>query len=146
IQRRSCQQARSAHRGWPGGTRQAVASGALQVMSRARSAVVVRDLPRTAGRGRGFQVGLLGGLAAALLAVMLLAVTVGQQPIPPPTVAAMLLQWLPVHPPRIWSEVDWIIVTQIRLPRVITGVFVGGALSVAGAAFQALFRNPLADP
>ncbi|HZS89803.1 MAG TPA: iron ABC transporter permease [Chloroflexota bacterium] len=115
-------------------------------MSRARSAVVLRVRPRTAARGRRLQVGLLSGLGMALLAVTLLAVAVGEQPIPPLAVAAMLLQWLPVHPPHTWSDVEWIIVTQIRLPRVITGVFVGGALAVAGAAFQALFRNPLADP
>ncbi|HEX5735845.1 MAG TPA: iron ABC transporter permease [Blastocatellia bacterium] len=38
------------------------------------------------------------------------------------------------------------IITDIRLPRVLMAVVVGAALSVAGAAFQALLRNPLADP
>jgi iron complex transport system permease protein len=35
---------------------------------------------------------------------------------------------------------------QLRLPRVLMGMLIGGALSVVGAALQALFRNPLADP
>lgn len=35
---------------------------------------------------------------------------------------------------------------QLRLPRVLLGFLVGGALSVAGALMQGLFRNPLADP
>lgn len=38
------------------------------------------------------------------------------------------------------------IVWQIRLPRAVAAAFVGGLLGVVGAAFQALFRNPLADP
>lgn len=38
------------------------------------------------------------------------------------------------------------IVGGIRLPRVIAAFFVGASLAVAGAAMQALFRNPMADP
>ncbi len=38
------------------------------------------------------------------------------------------------------------IVLQLRLPRVLLGVLVGGGLAVAGATFQALLRNPLAEP
>lgn len=38
------------------------------------------------------------------------------------------------------------IVRRIRLPRVAVGALVGAALSVAGVVFQALLRNPLADP
>jgi iron complex transport system permease protein len=39
-----------------------------------------------------------------------------------------------------------LIVFDIRLPRIILGVFVGASLAVAGTSFQALLRNPLADP
>src|SRR5579872_3809023 len=35
---------------------------------------------------------------------------------------------------------------RLRLPRVLMGVLIGASLSVVGAALQALFRNPLADP
>jgi iron complex transport system permease protein len=38
------------------------------------------------------------------------------------------------------------IISEIRLPRVLLGILVGASLSVAGAAFQALLRNPLGDP
>jgi iron complex transport system permease protein len=38
------------------------------------------------------------------------------------------------------------IVRDLRLPRVIQSALVGGALAVSGAVFQALLRNPLADP
>ncbi|HQO39779.1 MAG TPA: iron ABC transporter permease [Spirochaetota bacterium] len=38
------------------------------------------------------------------------------------------------------------VVLKLRLPRVIIAMFAGAALSVSGAAFQSVFRNPLADP
>lgn len=38
------------------------------------------------------------------------------------------------------------VVFKIRLPRTLLAVLVGASLSVAGAAFQAVLRNPLADP
>ncbi len=38
------------------------------------------------------------------------------------------------------------VVMDLRLPRVATGILVGAALAVAGAAMQGLFKNPLADP
>jgi iron complex transport system permease protein len=43
---------------------------------------------------------------------------------------------------RIADAIVW----QIRLPRVVLAAVVGAALAVAGAAFQGVFRNPLADP
>lgn len=39
-----------------------------------------------------------------------------------------------------------LIIGDIRLPRILLAIFVGGSLSVAGASYQALLRNPLADP
>lgn len=39
-----------------------------------------------------------------------------------------------------------LIVLGLRLPRILVGILVGAALSVAGAGYQALLRNPLADP
>jgi iron complex transport system permease protein len=41
---------------------------------------------------------------------------------------------------------DLLILRDIRLPRVLTGIAVGAALAVSGAVMQGLFRNPLADP
>jgi len=38
------------------------------------------------------------------------------------------------------------IVTEIRLPRVVLAILVGAGLGISGAAMQGLFRNPLADP
>ena len=41
---------------------------------------------------------------------------------------------------------DRVVLLQIRLPRLLTGVLVGAGLAVSGAVMQGLFRNPLADP
>mgnify|MGYP001477460944 CR=1 FL=1 len=41
---------------------------------------------------------------------------------------------------------DRVVIYDIRLPRVVTGVLVGAGLAVSGAVLQGLFRNPLADP
>jgi iron complex transport system permease protein len=38
------------------------------------------------------------------------------------------------------------VIVEIRLPRVIAAVLIGAALSISGAAFQAIFRNPLVSP
>ncbi|SDP43225.1 iron complex transport system permease protein [Actinopolyspora xinjiangensis] len=44
------------------------------------------------------------------------------------------------------SEREAAILWQLRVPRVVLAVLVGGALAISGAAFQGVFRNPLADP
>ncbi len=44
------------------------------------------------------------------------------------------------------SERDWSIVWQIRAPRVVLAALVGAMLSMAGASYQGVFRNPLVDP
>lgn len=102
----------------------------------------------SAGRVRGLSrpALVLGGLTLLLVVVVLVVLNLGEVPIAPTTVLGMALQWLPVHPARTWSDLDVVIITQVRAPRIVTGIMVGGALAVAGAAFQALFRNPLADP
>ena len=44
--------------------------------------------------------------------------------------------------PASWDTILW----QLRLPRVALAAVVGGGLAIAGAAYQGLFKNPLADP
>ncbi len=44
------------------------------------------------------------------------------------------------------TDAQWNIVWRIRMPRVILAALVGGMLSVAGASYQGVFRNPLVDP
>jgi iron complex transport system permease protein len=44
------------------------------------------------------------------------------------------------------SATEEAILWELRLPRVVLGALVGGTLAVAGATYQGVFRNPLADP
>jgi iron complex transport system permease protein len=82
---------------------------------------------------------VLAGLALALAAAVLLGLTWGPSGIPPGA-ALRALAAGDVDP----ATAD--IVRRIRLPRVAVGALVGAALATAGAVFQALLRNPLADP
>lgn len=52
--------------------------------------------------------------------------------------------WLAITTNQSGEKID--IIREIRLPRIIAGVFVGSALAVAGAIMQGITRNPLADP
>lgn len=49
---------------------------------------------------------------------------------------------------RAWAddEILWIVLSEIRLPRAILAVLVGGALGLSGAVLQGYLRNPLAEP
>src|SRR6478752_5952476 len=47
---------------------------------------------------------------------------------------------------RTWTQATETIVWELRLPRVLTAAVVGAGLAIAGATFQGIVRNPLADP
>lgn len=88
---------------------------------------------------------LLGVAAAALAA--LLALTVGAVRIAPGAVLAALADRLPlVSLEHGLSAVQSTILFDIRAPRVVLGLAVGALLAGSGAAYQGVFRNPLADP
>ncbi|MGL5405950.1 MAG: FecCD family ABC transporter permease [Propionibacteriaceae bacterium] len=60
---------------------------------------------------------------------------------------------LPLSLGEVWdglkghgSPLNQLIIRDVRLPRTITAILVGGALGVSGLMMQTLFRNPLADP
>jgi iron complex transport system permease protein len=96
------------------------------------------------------------GLAALLVVVIVFATTLGSVSVPFTTTFQVLLSQLPfVHitpsPPDIQGtpltiEILKTIILDIRLPRILLAGLVGAALAVAGATYQGLFRNPLADP
>ena len=83
---------------------------------------------------------------AALVVALAIGVSVGPADLSPATVAEALLVRLPWHPALSVPPIDTTIVWQIRLPRVILGALVGAMLAGGGAAYQGVFRNPLADP
>lgn len=77
-------------------------------------------------------------LLIATLASVLLSVRLGSVPL---TTAEVLAALGGNGDPVVQD-----IVLRLRLPRVFLGVLVGGGLAIAGATFQALLRNPLAEP
>ena len=83
---------------------------------------------------------------AALAVALAVGVSTGPADLSPATVAEALLVRLPWHPALSVPPIDVAIVWQIRLPRVILGALVGAMLAGGGAAYQGVFRNPLADP
>lgn len=58
--------------------------------------------------------------------------------------AAKLLPFL--HIEHTWSGAQEAVIWQIRLPRAVLAMMVGAALSISGASFQGMFRNPLVSP
>lgn len=87
-------------------------------------------------------------LGLALLAVCgLVGVAAGAADIGPADIAAALLGHLPFVPlSSPLSELQEAVLVELRLPRVVLGALVGGLLASSGAAYQGVFRNPLADP
>lgn len=102
--------------------------------------------PTAAGTPRLWRFGRTAALAAALCAAVVLAVGLGSVTIPPGEVLGALGRGVT----GLWTGAELspedVIVWQLRLPRVAMGVLVGACLAVCGAAFQGVFRNPLADP
>jgi iron complex transport system permease protein len=83
---------------------------------------------------------------SALVALSFLGVWLGAASLGGAKVLSAILSPLGVSggaPVLSWEKT---IVLDVRLPRVVTGAFVGAALAISGTALQALFRNPLADP
>ncbi len=97
--------------------------------------------------GRRTRVVSLLALSAALIAAIALATSTGSVHIPLSTTFQILIDKLPlVNISQNWQSSIATIVLEIRLPRVILAGLVGSALATAGATYQGLFRNPLADP
>lgn len=97
-------------------------------------------------RARGARlvfVGALGVLAGALV----LGVGLGTVTVAPDQVVGILVRRLIGLPVDVtWTPAAEAIVIDLRLPRVLSAAVVGLGLAVAGATFQGLLRNPLADP
>src|SRR5262245_65369781 len=83
---------------------------------------------------------ILTGLTAILMAVSALALALGSAHVSTAAILKALVG-------RAESgSIESVVALSLRLPRIIAAVLAGGALAVAGVGFQALTRNPLADP
>lgn len=104
---------------------------------------VSREHARAAGgyRGSGVRIAVLcTGLTLGLGVVMVLALAWGSTGEHLMHVLTSLLRG------ESGQSVHWTIIWQIRLPRVLLAAVVGATLGVGGLVFQALLRNPLAEP
>lgn len=70
---------------------------------------------------------------------------VGKYPIAPRTVIDIISsQFFDITP--YWEPVLETVVIQVRLPRILLAILVGGSLSISGASYQTLFKNPMVSP
>ncbi len=95
--------------------------------------------------GGGKTAVLMGLLSVGLLCGVVLAVCVGKYPVTPKESLRILFSVV-FRQPVTASDMTVNVVLGLRIPRILASVFVGGALSVAGAAYQGIFQNPLVSP
>jgi len=93
---------------------------------------------------RRFLPGLLIALGVLVLG-LLVAFTVGRYPVTLAELTEVLVSRLMGRTTAVPPAVENVVLL-VRGPRVVAAVLVGGALAVAGTAFQGLFRNPLVSP
>ncbi len=92
--------------------------------------------------------GLFPVLAAILIATACASLTLGKYPVSVGDVASFFLFKLGkigAMPPDACQLLGYILL-DIRLPRILAAMLIGASLSVAGAAYQAMFVNPLVSP
>jgi iron complex transport system permease protein len=89
---------------------------------------------------------VLGGLVALLGVATGASLAIGAVTIAPGQVLAILGEQVGLTLPWAYETRQELVLTGIRLPRVLLAIGVGGGLAVSGAVMQGLFRNPLADP
>ncbi len=83
---------------------------------------------------------LLSGSVLVLLGLTLIALRAGAVDMPWSDFFALLLGR------EVADPLMQTVLFELRLPRVLFAIIVGGALALSGAVMQALFRNPLAEP
>ena len=87
------------------------------------------------------------GAVVALFVLLIAGVGLGTVRISPSeTIGIIVWNVFGLETGATWTPAAETIVWELRLPRVLTGMVVGAGLAIAGAAFQGILRNPLADP
>lgn len=84
-------------------------------------------------------------LASLLLCGIVLAVCIGKYPVTPGESLQILRNAL-FRKAQTAPDMTVNVVLGLRIPRILASVFVGAALSMAGAAYQGMFKNPLVSP
>ena len=133
------------------------APGSIVFASRIEGGESRREADAPAGGGHG-RPAWLRNLSAAqrfrltvvvLLAVLLVAFVtsflIGRYSISVSMVIDILLSKVATVE-QYWEETLGVVVLDVRLPRIVLAILVGGALSASGASYQTLFKNPLVSP
>jgi iron complex transport system permease protein len=97
---------------------------------------------------RGWPLRILAAVGL-MLASCIVALSIGSVPIPVSEVWKILFHQLPSFGaviPADWPEIHEQIVLKVRLPRIVLALLAGACLAAAGAGYQGVLRNPLADP
>lgn len=95
--------------------------------------------------GRAAGLAIVG--AISLVVVLVGGIGLGSVDLAPGTTVAILARrLLGLDLGITWAPTAEAIVMDLRLPRILTAMVVGTGLAIAGATFQGLLRNPLADP
>ncbi|WP_311443735.1 FecCD family ABC transporter permease [Ezakiella coagulans] len=83
----------------------------------------------------------------ALLLLMIFAISRGSVEIEFSIIVNSIIEWIKKGMDGVSAD-DSIrfIIFNVRMPRIILSVLTGGLLSMAGATYQAIFQNPMADP
>lgn len=76
----------------------------------------------------------------------IMSLLIGSVPIPPDSLLKVIAEWLGIPVVEPISSIHRTILLEIRLPRTVLIALTGASLAGSGAAYQGLFRNPLADP
>ncbi|MGG4416099.1 FecCD family ABC transporter permease [Brevibacillus agri] len=90
-----------------------------------------------------------GASSLVLLVSVVVSISMGAASLSLSQVWLILLHQLPGMSewiPATWPESSEQIVMKVRFPRVVLAILIGACLSLAGAGFQGVLRNPLADP
>lgn len=88
---------------------------------------------------------LMLGVGILLLLTIILSIGMGRLYIAPMDVLKILCSGVfPLE--RTWSDQAASVVFTLRLPRVLAALMIGSALSLSGAAYQSVFKNPLVAP
>ncbi|MDR1530141.1 MAG: iron ABC transporter permease [Burkholderiales bacterium] len=87
----------------------------------------------------------LGLLYLMLIILCFLSLGIGRYDLAPSVIVDIFLHKLHLTTPY-WDPTLETVLLDVRLPRIILAVLVGGALSVSGASYQTLFKNPMVSP
>lgn len=87
---------------------------------------------------------------AILIFIFIISFTIGRYPVSIglliKVLVSKILSILNIPIVQTWPDTIETVIFKIRFPRIIAAILVGGSLSVSGAVYQGMFKNPLVSP